>query len=200
MNKERKWIGFKDIVLIALLTALSIVIQIISAVPFMASPQLIMFAAVAILMILCGPIYMLMMSKAPRQGAALLYGGIQALYYCLIGQFMIGVVFLLGAVISECVLLNSGYRKPLRIVVAYLVYAAVYPIATYLPYLILADQYTAQLSAAGLPKASIDSMMGIYASPVMISLAALSSCIFAALGGFIGYKLLKKHFKPAGVV
>ena len=200
MNKGRKWIGFKDVIVIALLTALSIVIQLISGIPFAASPQLMMFAGVAILMIICGPIYMLMMSKAPRMGAALLYGAIQGLYYLILGQVMIGIVFIAGGILSECVLLGGGYQKPLRIGIAYLVYAAFYPLATYSPYLVLADQYTVQLTAAGMPPAAIASMMNFYTSPVMVCLSVLCACLCAAIGGFIGYKLLQKHFKPAGVV
>ena len=34
MNKKRTWIGFKDVVVIALLTALSIVIQLVWGMPF----------------------------------------------------------------------------------------------------------------------------------------------------------------------
>lgn len=200
MNKSKKWIGFKDVIVIALLTALSIVIQLVSGIPFAASPQLMMFAAVAILMVICGPLYMLMMSKAPRMGAAFLYGAIQGIYYLILGQMIIGLVFLAGGVLSECVLLGGGYQKPLRIGIAYLVYAAFYPLATYSPYLVLADQYSAQLAAAGMPQAAIDSMMNFYTSPVMVGLSVLCACVCSAIGAFLGYRMLQKHFKPAGVV
>lgn len=200
MNKEKRWIGFKDVVVIALLTALSIVIQLVSGIPFAASPQLMMFASVAILMVICGPIYMLMMSKTPHKGAAVLYGAIQGIYYLILGQWIIGIVFFIGGIISECVLLGKGYQKPLRIGAAYLVYAAFYPLATYSPYLILADRYKVQLASAGLSQMAIDSIMDFYTSPVMIGLSVVCACICAAVGGFIGYKMLQKHFKPAGVV
>lgn len=200
MNKERKWIGFKDVIVIALLTALSIVIQLATAMPFAASPQLMMFVSVAILMVISGPVYMLMMSKAPRMGAAFLYAAIQGIYYIILGQWMIGVVFLVGGIISECVLLGGGYQKPLRIGMGYLVYAAFYPLATYLPYLVLAEQYRTMLSSAGMAQVAVDSLMSFYASPVMILLSIICACVCAALGGFLGYKMLKKHFKPAGVV
>lgn len=200
MNKERKWIGFRDIILIALLSALSIVIQLISGVPFAAAPQLMMFISVAIIMIICGPIFVLLMSKAPRRCAAFTYVGILALYFLIIGQVFIGIVFFIGAILCELVLLGGGYKSPVRIGLSYMVYAVFYVVGSYLPYLILADQYTAQLVAAGMPQASIDSMMSWFASPLMILLAAINACIWAAVGAYIGYRMRKKHFAPAGVV
>lgn len=201
MNKQRKYIGFRDIILIALLSALSIVIQLVSGIPFMAVPQLMMFISVAIIMLVCGPIYVLLMSKAPRRGAAFLYVAVLALYFLVIGQVFIAVAFLVCAILCELVMLGANaYKKPLRIGLAYMVYAVFYVIGSYLPYLVLADQYTAQLAAAGMPQAAIDSMMGWYASPLIILLAAVNACIWAALGAYIGYRMLKKHFAPAGVV
>jgi hypothetical protein len=43
-------------------------------------------------------------------------------------------------------------------------------------------------------------MMNWYASPVMIALAALNAVIWAAAGAYLGYRMLRKHFSPAGVV
>lgn len=200
MTKERKWIGFRDIVLIAVLSALTIVVQLLAGVPFMAVPQLMMFVSVGIIMVVCGPIWVLLMSKAPRRGAAFLFVAVQALYYLIIGQVFISLAFLLCAVLAEVVLLGNGYKNPLRIGLSYMVFAAFYTLASYLPYLILADQYIAQLSAVGTPQASIDTMMGWFASPLMILLATLNSILWAAVGAYLGYRMRKKHFAPAGVV
>ena len=197
--KESKWIGFKHIVLIALLTALVVVIQLVTGIPFAASPQLMMFISVAISMVLCGPIYVLMVNKAPRIGTVVLFALVQAIYYLIIGQLWIGVMFLAGGVLSELVM-HGGYKKPVRIGVSYVIYAAAYAIGSYFPYILLKDQYLQQMTAMGYPQEMINNMLSIFASPVFVSLATLNSCVWAALGAFIGYKMMKKHFQPAGIV
>ncbi|MFV0529115.1 MAG: MptD family putative ECF transporter S component [Lachnospiraceae bacterium] len=198
MNKTRTVIGFRDIVLIALLTVLSIVIQLVTAIPFAAVPQLMMFVSVALIMLLCGPIYVLIMAKAPRRGAAFLFAGLMALYFIILGQVFISISYLICALLCECVLLGDGYKKPLRITFAYMIFAAFYVLGSFLPYLVLAEQYTQQLLASGVAQASITDMMRWFTSPVMLLLAALNACVFAALGSFLGFKMLKKHFRPAG--
>lgn len=200
MTTERKWIGFKDIILISLLSALCIVIQIVAGIPFAATPQLMMFVCVGVIMLVCGPIYVLLMSKAPRRGAAFLFVGVLALYFLILGQVMIAAAFLLGAVLCELVMLGDGYHKPMRIGLAYMIFGAFYVVGSYLPYLILADQYVAQLTAMGMPQSTVDNMMGWFASPSMIALACLNACVWAAVGAYVGYRMRKKHFAPAGVV
>lgn len=200
MNKESKWIGFRDIVLIAVLTVLCVVLQLVLAMPFSASPQLMMFVSVSLIMIVCGPIYVLMCSKACRRGTALLFSGLQAAYYLILGQAFIGLFFVLCGILSECILLGNGYSNPRRIGLSFMVYGAVYVLGSYLPYVILAEQYISNMSAMGMPQESIDAMMNLFGSPVMIFLAVLLSCACAAIGSYIGYRMRKKHFQPAGVL
>lgn len=199
MNKEKKWIGFKEIVLIALLTVLGIVIQLVISTPFAAALHLMMFVAVAIIMVVCGPIYVLMLNKSRRLGTVFLFGGLQALYYVILGQAFIAVSYLLFGIIGECIMLGDGYANPKRIGLSYIVYGACYILGSYLPYIFLADQYIENMSAMGMSEESINAMMNLY-TPFTILLAVISSCIFAAIGAYIGYRMMKKHFQPAGVM
>ncbi len=196
--ENKKFIGFKDIVIVTLLSTLTIVLSLALSMPFAASQHLVLFAANGLIMLVGGPIFILAMSKAPRTGAMFLYMFILAIYITIIGQLMIGVIFTIGAIICELSLIK-GYHKPKRIIIAYMLYAALYTMGSYLPYILMTEQFTANMLAQGFPAETVEAMMSIYASPLLIGLASLNSAVWAGVGGFVGYKLLKKHFKPAGV-
>ena len=49
--------------------------------------------------IISGPIYALMISKAPKIGTQVLFFGLKGLYMLLMGQVLTGVIFIIGGII-----------------------------------------------------------------------------------------------------
>ena len=199
MKNQSKFLSFRNVVFIAVLSALAIVIQLITGIPFVAVPQLMMFVSAGISMILTGPAYVLMSSKASKTGTAFLFALVQALYFLVLGQPLIALMFAVGGLLSELVLLKGGYQSPLHICAAFSIYGIFYSIGSYLPYILLKEQYEVQMTAAGYSSEMIHSIVSVFGSPLLVLIAALNAALWASVGAYIGSRMMKKHFRPAGI-
>lgn len=200
MKKARKWIGLKEIILVALLSALWIVLSAILMVPFTTNLYLAAFVAPAVALVVSGIIYTLMCAKSPYHGTLLLFCVIEAIYnYFTVGLILVAAVNVLTGVIMELVMLNGGYQSHKRPVIAYMVFAVGWIMAPAVSVLSTMASTTETLLASGFDQAYIDSVFGMYSAGNLILSCMIG--ILAAIAGYaLGYKLLKKHFIPAGAV
>ncbi len=200
MKKTRKFIGLKDVILVTLLTALCIVINTVVVLPFAANLLLVLWLVGGIDMLLCGPIYMLMVSKAPRYGTQLLFSFLFAVYYFITnGMILISLMIFGIGVVRELLMLKGGYHSPVRLTIAYAVYGVGVMFAPIVMLMTTREQMTATMLANGLTQEYVDSVFAVYSSAnILIGVAV--TIVGAVLGCFLGYKMLKKHFRPAGIV
>lgn len=196
--KERRVIGFRSIVLIALFSVLIIVVQLVSGLPFLATPRVMVFASTAIWVTLAGPLYVLMVKRAPYIGTAMLFATIQAVYMALIGQLLMGVFYVVGGIISELILYYDKRKSALGIGAAYGVFSLFYLTGTYVPYILLRERFAEQLLGSGYGTEMVGTMVEMFSSPIFVITTSVNSVVWAAVGTWVGYAILKKHFKPAG--
>ncbi|WP_294490174.1 MptD family putative ECF transporter S component [uncultured Ruminococcus sp.] len=45
----------------------------------------------------------------------------------------------------------------------------------------------------------VDTMLSLYRSPLIVATVALVLIVSSVIGMFIGSRMMKKHFRPAGV-
>jgi len=67
-RKNRKGLGLKEIILVTLFSVLTFVISMITAIPFASSVMLQLYAGYALMAIISGPVYVLMISKSSKTG------------------------------------------------------------------------------------------------------------------------------------
>lgn len=200
MENTRKFIGLKDVILVTLLTALCIVINTIVIVPFAANLLLVLWLVGGIDMLLCGPIYMLMVSKAPRYGTQLLFSFLFAVYYFITnGMLLISLMIFGLGVVRELMMLKGGYRSPVRLTLSYAVYGVGVMFAPIIMLMTTKDQMAATMLANGLTQEYVDNVFAVYSAPNILIGTAVTIA-GAVLGCFLGYRMLKKHFMPAGIV
>lgn len=200
MEKTRKFIGFKDIILVTLLTAICIIINTIVVLPFMANLLLVLLVVPLIEMILCGPIYMLAIAKAPRIGTHFLFTFLFAVYYFFTnGMILISLMILALGIVGELVLLGNGYRNTLKTIIAYATFGLSVVLAPAILTLMNKSSLEKTMLSAGMSQEYVNAMFGVY-SPFNIILGAILSVLGAIIGCLIGRRLLKKHFRPAGIV
>jgi len=199
MNKTKKVIGFKEIVIVVLFSILTFAVSMLTAMPFAASVYGQLYGGYALMAVLSGPIYVLMISKAPKIGTQILFFAVKGLYMLLMGQVLVGVIFILGGCVCEIICLNGGYKKPIRSGAAYALHTTVYGLGSFFPMLFFADNYKQQLISAGYDEAAVEKMLSIYHDPLIICSVAAVLIVSSCLGFWLGTKMLKKHFKPAGV-
>ena len=200
MQKENRFIGLKDIVLVTLLTALCIIICTVAVLPFVANLKLVLWLVSGIEMLLCGSIYILMCAKAPRAGTQMLFSFLFAVYYYFTnGMILISLMVVGVGLVRELLMLKGGYRSPVRLGAAYALFGVGVMLAPVVIMISTREQMVTTMLANGLTQEYIDTMLSVYSvGNILIGVAV--TITGAALGCLMGYRMLKKHFAPAGIV
>lgn len=200
MENTRKFIGLKDVILVTLLTALCLVVVTLVVIPFAANIQLVLWVVSGLDMLLCGPIYMLMVAKAPRYGTQLLFSFLFAIYYFITnGVILISAIILGVGLVRELMMMKGGYKSPLRLAVSYSLFGLSVMYAPIVMMMTTKEQLIAQVIANGLTREYAESMFAVY-SPANIAIGSSITIVGAVAGCLLGYRMLNKHFKPVGVV
>lgn len=199
MKVEKKFIGLKEIVIIVLLTALTLVVNLVTAIPFMTSPTWSVWGGYTISTLISGPIFVLMIAKSPRIGTGLLFFGVKALYALIMGQAPTALVYFIGGVICELITLGGGYKQLWRAGISYVIHSIIFGIGSFTPIFIGADAYAQQMLDAGMSQEIVNSMIYDLIAPRFVVISSLLLAVASIIGMAFGILMLKKHFKPAGV-
>lgn len=199
MNKNEV-IGVKDAILITLLTAVMLIIQSVTLLPFAVNLKLTLWFAMGTELLLCGIVYILMIAKSPKTGTLLLYGIIIAVYYFFVnGLLPISLMLIGDGLLCELILLRGGYKSKIRITTAYAVFGVLLMLAPNILLLLQKESMIQAMLAQGLEQTYLDTMFSVY-SLKNIAIGAGITALGACSGSFIGYKVLEKYFIPAGIV
>ena len=203
MTKERKFIGLKDLTLTLLLSLLTMVIGYI-VVPFVTPLGVVLSSIIGgiIPSLLGGFIYVLIQTKAPRIGTCFVYSLVFALFYIIIGVPVNAILFIAAGLIGELTMIH-GYGKKWRPLAHYIIHWLTYTYAATFQYLFMRDAAVQAFVSSGMEEAAaiaaVDSYAAVYTAPQNILLFGACTIVAATLGYFIGTKVLRKHFAPAGV-
>lgn len=195
---ERKFVGLKEIIIVVLFSVLTFIVSMVTALPFAASVHLQLYVGYAFMAIISGPIYVLMISKAPKIGTQVLFFAVKGLYMLIMGQVLTGVIFIVGGFICELIVMNDGYHNVIRSGAAYMLHMTLYGLGSFFPVLFMGNVFSEQLLSRGYDAAAVDTMVSLYSSPLIILTVVLTLCVSSAVGMFIGSRMMKKHFVPGG--
>ena len=198
-KKNKKTIGLKEVILVTLFSVLTFVVSMITAIPFAGSVMLQLYVGYALMAIISGPIYVLMISKSSKTGTQLLFMGIKALYFFLMGQVVTGVIFAVTACICEALCVNGGYHKTVPAGAAYALHTTIYGLGSFFPVILLGDTYAQSLIDKGYAEETVNTMVSTYRNPLIVVTVILMLIVTSVIGMVIGSKLMKKQFAPAGI-
>ena len=199
-KSESKFIGIREIVVVTLFSVLTFVISMLTAMPFAASVHLQLFVGYPLMAVISGPVYVLMISKAPKIGTQVLFFGIKGLYMLLMGQVLTGIIFIIGGVLCELIVMGDGYRNAVKSGAAYALHTTLYGLGSFFPVIFFADNYAKQLIDKGYKQELVDTMLSLYRSPLIVTTVALVLIVSSIIGMVIGSRMMIKHFRPAGAV
>ena len=147
-----------------------------------------------------GTVFMLYVAKIPKKGALSILGIIAGLLLFITGMFwMMSLFFVLLGVVADYICASGKFKSFKKNMFAYCIFA-LSPMGAYIPMALMPAQFDEFMSKKG----DISSFSGVisaigadwWALPLMI----LGTILCAVIGGFIGKKLLKKHFEKAGIL
>jgi len=200
MKNTNKW-AVKDVITTVLMSVMLIVVQLIVNMVCMMNDFVSMVLSVGFTMLLCGPVFFLMVSRVRKRFVALVYMALLGIVFLLMGNWFLLPWFIGTGIICEAILWKSGsFENPKRLTAAWTTASLLYNGVNLLPIWFFWDTYYSFAIASGMEQSYIDSYAHYYTAPGWIAFILIFTTACGFIGSLIGQKLIKKHFKKAGVL
>lgn len=194
-NKEK--LNVRDLITIGILSAVFAVLYVGIGMFTGSTPMGWLFTN-AILAVPLGIVYMLLLAKVPKKGAALILGIVFCLVMILMGHWWPSVVVVaVFAIIAEIISTVIGKKRFAGMLLAFVVYMVGFPVAAFAPLVWFKDAY---ISAYPAETAAYYEHLANLLGGGMFWLVILATAVGAVIGAFLGKVILKKHFVKAGIV
>lgn len=204
VNKEKKFIGVKDLILGVLLGLLSYVL---ASIPMLFLQPLGLEAAsilsVAIAALISGTIYVLIIRKSPRIGSCFVFTIPFAIVYLIMGTVAAPILLLIAGIVGELSMLSGGYESKWRGVIPFCLFWLAFSFGSLSSMIFMPEASIQTFISAGMEetaaRAMLDATIAIYTAPTYVILQIVAAIGGSVIGYFIGTKVLHKRFKGAGV-
>ncbi|MDN6640308.1 MAG: MptD family putative ECF transporter S component [Tetragenococcus sp.] len=149
--------------------------------------------------LLAGTIFMLMAAKVPKFGAITIMGSVLGIFFFLSGLFPFALIpSVISALLADIIAYAFKYKSKMGLLLSYIVFSfnTTGPV---IQLLFSPDSYVAKLKERGKDAAYIENVFANIADYTGIIVFVLL-IIAAVIGGLFGQRMMKKHFKKAGIV
>lgn len=197
MENAKKW-SVKDVITLVLMTVLLIVIQLGINMVCMVNDFVSMVLSVGITMLVCGPVYFLMVSRIRKRFVSLVYMALLGLVFLIMGNWFLLPWFIVTGVLAEIILWKG--ITPNRLTVSWTVSSLLYNGVNLLPVWFFWDTYYSFAVASGMEQSYIDAYVQYYTAPGWVAFILSFTMLCGFLGSLAGRRLIQKHFKKAGVL
>ena len=197
MENTKKW-SVKDVVTLVLMTVLLIVIQLGINMVCMVNDFVSMVLSVGITMLVCGPVYFLMVNRIRKRSVSLVYMTLLGLVFLIMGNWFLLPWFIVVGIFAEIILWKG--ITPNRLTAAWTVSSLLYNGVNLLPIWFFWDTSYSFAIASGMEQSYIDAYVQYYTAPGWVVFILIFTMLCGFLGSLIGRKLIQKHFKKAGVL
>ena len=196
---EKKGLSVRDLATIGIFTAVMFALTMFTGAVTGTIPVLFLFSP-ALFGILAGPMFMLIAAKVHKAGAIVIPSLLIGVLWSLMGGVsVLGFMGVLG-IIGEIIAARTKYDSFKALVVSYILFVAGYYLGAIGPIYFFTDWYLSLSEAgAGYDPAYVESVVAAALS--WASAIVIPATLLAAVGGaFFGRRLMRKHFKKAGIV
>jgi energy-coupling factor transport system substrate-specific component len=147
-----------------------------------------------------GTVFMLYVAKIPKRGAIIILGVIAGILLFITGMFwMMSAFFIVLGIIADFICASGQFKSFKKNMAAYCLFA-LSPMGAYVPMAVMPAQFAEFMSKKGDVSSFAGVIDAIGAQWWAIPLMLLGTVLCALAGGYIGKKLLRKHFEKAGIV
>ncbi len=199
MAKEKMTV--KDIVTVAIMMALFYTIAFTIGVGTVAVPILYLYGTAGIEMFLGAIFYLVAANRVNKHGLLFIWVMIYALITAAMGYAFMVPYFVAVAVISELTMIGKDtYRNPIRNMIGWSTYGIGMLLGIGVPCWVAWESYQEQAVASGFADATVKLQYDMVSSPRLMLVGVIVTVILSALGVLFAQKILKKHFKKAGIL
>ncbi|WP_026068937.1 MptD family putative ECF transporter S component [Methanomassiliicoccus luminyensis] len=156
-------------------------------------------AMAPVLGLLCGVIYMMLITKVQKFGPVLIMGMIVAVIYFATGGFtwMILATFAVCGLVAELIRYAFGYQSFKGNLAAYCVFA-LGVIGSPLPLWVMGESFTNGILDSGMDPGYVEGMQALI-SEWSLAAVIIATVVAALIGGLIARNVLKKQMKKGKV-
>lgn len=199
MSQTKKW-TVKDVITTVLLSVLLILIQLVVNMVCMVNDFVSMVLSVGFTMLLCAPIYFLMVGRVRQRGVSFVYMTILGIVFLIMGNWYLLPYYMVIGAICEAILWKNGWKSKKKMTAAWTIASLLYNGVNLLPLWFFWDTYEEFAVSSGMEQSYIDSFVRYYSSPGWLIFIILFTTICGFIGSLTGGRLMDKHFKKAGAL
>lgn len=199
MSQTKKW-TVKDVITTVLLSVLLILIQLVVNMVCMVNDFVSMVLSVGFTMLLCAPIYFLMVGRVRQRGVSFVYMTILGIVFLIMGNWYLLPYYMVIGAICEAILWKNGWKSKKKMTAAWTITSVLYNGVNLLPLWFFWETYEKFALSSGMEQSYIDSFVRYYSSPGWLIFIILFTTICGFIGSLTGGRLMDKHFKKAGVL
>lgn len=199
MSQTKKW-TVKDVITTVLLSVLLILIQLVVNMMCMVNDFVSMVLSVGFTMLLCAPIYFLMVGRVRQRGVSFVYMTILGIVFLIMGNWYLLPYYMVIGAICEAILWKNGWESKKKMTAAWTIASLLYNGVNLLPLWFFWDTYEEFAVSSGMEQSYIDSFVRYYSSPEWLIFIILFTTICGFIGSLTGGRLMDKHFKKAGAL
>ena len=193
----KKGLTVKDLVTVGIFSALFLVFALVGGIFFAPNPVLTFYMPVGSAL-LCGPIYLLMLAKVQKRGAAAILGKLLCIVWFVTGMhWAMALGYLLMGIAADFVAGAGGYRSRKINSLSY-VLLSLGGTASYLVFFANPDGWAKTMLGNGTEQSYIDTMRASGTGWILAAMLA-GTVIAAIVSALIGCRMLRKQFERAGI-
>ena len=194
---KKQNLTIKDLITVGIFSAIIFACISLSGGPFAMFPALTFYFPVGA-SLLAGPVYLLLIAKVPKTGPIFIAGLLMAIF-CYATGMHIGMTigYLVGSAAADLLAWTAHYKSIRINILSYIVFC-LGGTGSYIAYFLNPKAWVSRMLEKGTPKEYLDTMTSAVNHRVFLTMLA-GTVFVALLSGFVGSKLLKKHFEKAGI-
>ena len=194
---KKQNLTIKDLITVGIFSAIIFVCISLSGGPFAMFPALTFYFPVGA-SLLAGPVYLLLIAKVPKTGPIFIAGLLMAIF-CYATGMHIGMTigYLVGSAAADLLAWTARYKSIRINILSYIVFC-LGGTGSYIAYFLNPKVWVSRMLEKGTPEEYLDRMTSAVNHRVFLTMLA-GTVFVALLSGFVGSKLLKKHFTKAGI-
>ena len=164
MSQTKKW-TVKDVITTVLLSVLLILIQLVVNMVCMVNDFESMVLSVGFTMLLCAPIYFLMVGRVRQRGVSFVYMTILGIVFLIMGNWYLLPYYMVIGAICEAILWKNGWKSKKKMTAAWTIASVLYNGVNLLPLWFFWETYEKFALYSGMEQSYIDSFVRYYSSP-----------------------------------
>lgn len=193
----------KQLFTTVLLSLIMFVIYVIGITPSFANQSMGILLHTWITGLICGPIYVLMISKSRTFGTVLIMNTIFAVFYLVMGSWPLFIVMMISGLLGEWSLSRRGYNSMTRPLIPYILLWAMVSFKNFFMFTLFRSAVLQNYINMGMDEVAANNAVDA-ASQIMLNMplnvgGLVVTAIGCSLGFYLGKKILKAHFIPSGV-